>query len=68
MMIDIAVPRDIDPRVGEVDGIHLFDWMIWKQVVKKRRPRDGEYSADAANKIVADEVAGFPPRAAWPSE
>ena len=25
VMIDIAVPRDIDPRVGEVDGIHLFD-------------------------------------------
>jgi glutamyl-tRNA reductase len=25
MLIDIAVPRDIDPTVGELDGVQLFD-------------------------------------------
>jgi glutamyl-tRNA reductase len=58
VMIDIAVPRDIDPRVGEVDGIHLFDLDDLERVVKKdvheRRAAAGE-----ANLIVADEVLGF---------
>jgi glutamyl-tRNA reductase len=58
VMIDMAVPRDIDPRVGEVDGIHLFDLDDLEQVVKKdiykRRA-----SADDANKIVSAEVLGF---------
>jgi len=58
VMIDIAVPRDIDPRVGEVDGIHLFDMDDLERVVKKdtwsRRS-----TADEANKIVAEEVLGF---------
>jgi glutamyl-tRNA reductase len=57
-MIDMAVPRDIDPRVGEVNGIHLFDLDDLEQVVKKdihtRRA-----SANEANKIVAAEVLGF---------
>src|SRR5580704_2375437 len=57
-MIDMAVPRDIDPRVGELDGIYLFDLDDLEQVVKKdictRRA-----SADDANKIVAAEVLGF---------
>ena len=58
VMIDIAVPRDIDPRVGEVDGIHLFDLDDLEQVVKKdiHVRRD---TAHEANKIVADEVLGF---------
>jgi glutamyl-tRNA reductase len=58
VMIDIAVPRNIDPRVGEVDGIHLFDLDDLERVVKKdihqRRP-----AANDANKIVANEVLGF---------
>jgi glutamyl-tRNA reductase len=58
VMIDIAVPRDIDPRVGEVDGIHLFDLDDLERIVKKDV---GEHRAiaDAANKIVAEEVQGF---------
>lgn len=24
-LVDIAVPRDIDPQVGEIPGVHLFD-------------------------------------------
>jgi glutamyl-tRNA reductase len=58
VMIDIAVPRNIDPRVGEIDGIYLFNLDSLEEVIR----RDARYhrqSADSANKIVADEVAGF---------
>ena len=58
VMIDIAVPRDIDPRVGEVDGIHLFDMDDLERVVKKDA-RSRRSAADEANKIVAEEVLGF---------
>ena len=58
VMIDISVPRDIDPRVGEVDGIHLFDLDDLEQVVKKDRYERRD-AAEEANKIVADEVLGF---------
>ena len=58
VMIDIAVPRDIDPRVGEVDGIHLFDLDDLERVVKKDI-HERRAAAAEANKIVADEVLGF---------
>lgn len=58
VMIDIAVPRDIDHRVGEVEGIRLFDMDDLQRVVKKDLNQQ-RVSADAANKIVADEVLGF---------
>ena len=58
VMIDIAVPRDIDPRVGEVDGIHLFDMDDLEQVVK-RDIHQRRAAANDANKIVACEVQGF---------
>ena len=35
VMIDMAVPRNMDPRVGEMDGIYLFDLDDLEQVVKK---------------------------------
>ncbi len=58
VMIDIAVPRDIDPRVGEVDGIHLFDLDDLERVVKKDL-QERRAAAEEANKIVAEEVLGF---------
>jgi len=58
VMIDIAVPRDIDPRVGAVEGIHLFDLDDLEQVIKKH-VNERRTAADEANKIVAIEVQGF---------
>ena len=58
VMIDISVPRDIDPRVGEVDGIHLFDLDDLERVVKRDIHERRDEAAEA-NKIVADEVLGF---------
>jgi len=58
VMIDLAVPRDIDHRAGEIEGIHLFDLDSLESVVK-RDARDRRVAAAAANKIIADEVQGF---------
>ena len=58
VMIDIAVPRNIDPRAGEIDGVYLFNLDSLEEVIR-RDARDHKHSADSANKIVADEVAGF---------
>ncbi|MBF0424529.1 MAG: glutamyl-tRNA reductase [Magnetococcales bacterium] len=56
--IDMAVPRDIDPRVGEVDGAFLYDMDDLHQVVARNREERGEAAA-AAERIVAQEVPDF---------
>ena len=30
-LIDIAVPRDIDPAVNEIDNVYLYNMMIFKR-------------------------------------
>ena len=58
VMIDIAVPRDIDPAVSEVAGVHLFDMDDLEKVAKHN---EGERQAAAveAEKILAEEARGF---------
>jgi glutamyl-tRNA reductase len=58
VMIDIAVPRDIDPAVREIEGIHLFDMDDLEQVVQ-RNAVGRQAAAEAAEKIVQEEVQGF---------
>ena len=58
-MIDIAVPRDIDPAVREIEGIHLFDMDDLEHVVQ-RNALGRQAAADAAEKIVAGGGAGLP--------
>jgi glutamyl-tRNA reductase len=58
VMIDIAVPRNVDHRAGDVDGIYLFNLDSLEEVVK-RDTKDHRSSTEAANKIVSDEVLGF---------
>ena len=58
VMIDVAVPRDIDPEVREVEGIHLFDMDDLEHVVK-RNAVGRQSAAEAAEKIVQAEVQGF---------
>lgn len=58
VIIDFAVPRNVDHRVGEVNGIYLFNIDSLEEVVK-RDSRDRRSASEAANKIVADEVQGF---------
>ena len=58
VMIDIAVPRDIDPEARHIDGIHLFD-MDDLEAVVKRNSAGRQAAAEAAEKIVQAEVQGF---------
>jgi glutamyl-tRNA reductase len=58
VLIDVAVPRDIEPTAGEVDGIHLFDLDDLETVVK-RNAVGRQAAADEAEKIVQAEVEGF---------
>ena len=58
VMIDIAVPRDIDPAVREVNDIYLFDMDDLESVVK-RNSAGRRVAAEAAEKIVQAEVQGF---------
>lgn len=54
-LIDIAVPRNIEPSVNEIDNVFLYDIDDLQRVVEtnvgERRKR-----AEAAERIIADEV------------
>jgi glutamyl-tRNA reductase len=57
-MIDIAVPRDIDPAVRQVEGMFLYDLDDLEQAVK-RNAGERETAAADAEKIVVAEAHGF---------
>lgn len=57
-LIDIAVPRDIDPSVREVPGVFLYDIDDLEQVVARNRDRR-QAAAEAAGSIVAREAHSF---------
>lgn len=57
-LIDIAVPRDIDPAAGEIDNVFLYNIDHLQEVVDtNRETRRAE--AEKAEGIVAEEVAAF---------
>jgi glutamyl-tRNA reductase len=56
--IDIAVPRDVDPQVNDIDNVFLYDIDDLQQVVDanmKGRLRE----ASRAEEIIASEVRAF---------
>jgi glutamyl-tRNA reductase len=63
-LIDIAVPRDVDPAINDLDGVYLYDVDDLSQIVADSlQGRAAE--ALKAEKIVEDEVRSFD---AWRSE
>lgn len=57
-LFDIAVPRDIDPEIGKLDGVFLYDIDDLQAVVAANlQERAGE--ARKVERIVADEVDKF---------
>jgi len=61
LMIDLAVPRDIDARCGELPGVSLYDIDDLQAVIaRNRRVRQGE--ARRAEGIIEEEIQSF---AAW---
>ncbi|MFW6052134.1 MAG: glutamyl-tRNA reductase [Myxococcota bacterium] len=57
-LIDIAVPRDVDPRIGGTDNVFLYDLDDLQKVADENlafRRRE----AEAAERIVREEVDAF---------
>jgi len=49
MIIDIAVPRDVDPAVADIEGVHLYDIDALESTVQQtmgRWDKDLELCAD----------------------
>jgi len=57
-MIDIAVPRDIDPAVQDIEGISLYDIDELRGVVDRHQSAR-EAAALEAEKIIEEEMAEF---------
>ncbi len=56
--IDIAVPRDIDPTVNEIDNVFLYDIDDLQQVVEEN-VKERMSEAVRAEEMVDDEVRAF---------
>ena len=57
-LIDIAVPRDIDPEVSKVDNAFLYNIDDLEMVVASNL-KDRQHEAEIAAQIVKEEVAKF---------
>ena len=57
-MVDIAVPRDIDPRVGDVENVYLYNMDDLEEVTRKNRD-ERQREVDAAREIVGSEVERY---------
>ena len=57
-LIDIAVPRDIDPAAGEIDNVYLYNIDHLQDVVDANR-ETRRVEAQKAEGIVAEEVEVF---------
>jgi glutamyl-tRNA reductase len=57
-IIDIAVPRDIDPKVNDIDNVYLYDIDDLKGVIKFNKT-EREKEASKADRIVEAEVIKF---------
>ena len=56
--IDIAVPRDVDPRVNDLENVYLYDIDELKEVVEENTVKRKEESLKA-DRIVQEEVIRF---------
>ncbi len=57
-LIDIAVPRDLDPELNEIDNIYLYDVDDLNQVVEMNK-KDRVCEAAKAHAIVTEEAVKF---------
>ena len=55
IMVDIAVPRDIDPAVGEIDEVYLYDIDTLQEMADQARKRREE-QLKLCEEIIRDEL------------
>ena len=58
LLVDLAVPRDLDPAIGELDGCYLYDIDDLEQIVAETLSGRRQ-EAERAESIVAAEVEKF---------
>lgn len=58
MILDIAMPRDVDPAVRRVDGILLYDLEGLERMIKSSAAEDLG-AAEKAEKMIQAEAVGF---------
>jgi glutamyl-tRNA reductase len=57
-MLDLAVPRDIDPAVGQLEDVYLYTVDDLRQVVDENvKAREAE--AEVARRLIDEDVAAF---------
>lgn len=59
LIMDIAMPRDVDPEVRRVDGILLYDLDGLERAVKDAVSQDSDAAAASAARIVVAEAQAF---------
>lgn len=57
-IIDIAVPRDVDPAVSKIDGVYLFDVDALKIIADEGR-RDRERALAQCEEIIEEQLRKF---------
>jgi glutamyl-tRNA reductase len=57
-MVDMAVPRDIEPEVADLEDVYLFSIDDLQQLVDENR-QQRELAADGARLVINEEVARF---------
>jgi glutamyl-tRNA reductase len=57
-MVDLAVPRDVDPAVADLEDVYLFSIDDLQQLVDENR-QQREVAAGDAKVVVSEEVARF---------
>src|SRR5205823_13690916 len=60
-IIDIAVPRDVDPGVNEMEGVYLYDIDSIRSVAEQSLALRRQQIA-AAEAIIAEHIAAFQER------
>lgn len=58
LLVDIAVPRDVDPAVRQLDGVFLYDLDDLKSV-SDANLKERQKEAALAERIVEEEVSAF---------
>lgn len=58
LVLDLAVPRDVDPGVRDIDGLYLYDIDDLSEVVNRNLERR-RHELERADRIVAEEVSRF---------
>jgi glutamyl-tRNA reductase len=58
LLVDLAVPRDIDPAAAKIDNLYLYDMDALGRVVSENLALR-QQEAETAGEIVADEVRAY---------